>query len=139
MPFYFLTAQGMLSIAVVTAWIFLTSPLAAEATKVTMCHRSKCDPAKFKTIQVRERDVAKRLEKGDLLGPCNESCGILCDDMNNCTVDNDQFDCEENGCTPSANRTVVPCEDGLQICNVTLGYCVNPCDDGIACTDDFPF
>ena len=112
---------------------------AQAAPKVQICHFPPGNPDNWHTIEVSENAVAKHIEKhGDLLGPCNALCAVLCDDDNACTID-DTGDCEENGC-PAAPEAV-DCNDSnactADSCEPATG-CEYIALTGTTCTVDSP-
>ena len=122
--------------ALFAAITVLASPAWAKpAPKVQVCHIPAGNPGNWHTIEISENAVAKHIEKhGDLLGPCNQLCALLCDDDNACTID-DAGDCEDNGCpaTPEA----VDCNDSnactADSCEPSTG-CEYVALTGTACT-----
>lgn len=115
-----------------------TQASAAPAPKVDVCHIPPANPANFHTIRVSEKALSKHLAHGDVAGPCNDVCAVLCDDGNACTID-DTGDCENNGCptTPEA----VDCNDSnactADSCEPTTG-CVYTALTGTTCTVENP-
>ncbi len=118
------------------------SAAAAPAPKVNICHIPPGNPANFHTIKVSENALSAHLAHGDAVGACNDVCATLCDDNDECTVD-DYGDCATNGC-PTGERDPISCfldDCHDDLCDPATG-CVNailegaPCDDGMACTVD---
>ena len=111
------------------------------STKVEICHVPPDNPENFHTIRINTKALPAHLSHGDLGEPCNTVCTALCDDGNACTIDDDIFDCEENGCP--IDRNPVDCNDGNECtadsCDPTNGCENTPrlgeaCDDGALCT-----
>jgi len=77
---------------------------------------------------------------GDLKGKCDDSCAIICNDNNKCTIDFDGT-CEANGCS-SVPRKVISCNSNslcsVGSCDANLGcqYKQKDCSDGDLCTID---
>lgn len=123
--------------------LFATQAKAAPAPKVEICHIPPGNPANFHTIKVSEKALAAHFDHGDIAGACNAVCATLCDDGNECTID-DTDDCEEQGCPPSP-RPPIDCVDGNECtddrCDSATG-CVNetienaPCEGVPACTEN---
>jgi hypothetical protein len=92
-----------------------TPPALAGDAKVEVCHRPPGDLDNFHTIRISANALSAHLAHGDLPEACNAACATLCDDQNECTVD-DTGDCDLNGCPIDRAPT--------------------NCDDGFACTTD---
>ncbi len=104
-----------------------------------ICHIPPGNPANFHTITIGEKAFAAHLAHGDLAGACSAACAELCDDGDECTLD-DTGDCE-HGC-PAPE--LVDCDDGNECtadsCDAVEG-CVNTpllvgaaCNDGVICS-----
>jgi hypothetical protein len=118
--------------------LFYSSFAFAGKAKIEVCHAPLGNVDNFHTIKISEKALAAHLAHGDLIGPCNEVCAVLCDDGNACTVD-DTADCEQNGCP--AELLPVDCSDGNlctdDLCDPVSG-CYNPvavqCEPPDLCT-----
>jgi len=104
---------------------FAAPSFGAPASKVDVCHVPPGNPANFHTIRVSENAVPAHLDHGDILGPCDAVCAELCDDGNECTID-DTGDCETAGCP--ATRDQADCGDGNS-CTA------DSCDPAQGCTN----
>jgi hypothetical protein len=107
-------------------WPLLVAPVsAAPNPKVEVCHFPPGNPDNFHTIRISENALAAHLAHDDLVGSCNALCADICDDGDECTID-DTGDCESAGC-PTV-RDPVDCNDGLgctdDSCDSVAG-CIN--------------
>jgi hypothetical protein len=83
--------------------------LAANEPKVEVCHRPPDNPTNFQTIRIPPDHLQGHLVHGDIEGACNAACAVLCDDGDQCTID-DTGDCETNGCPTVPAQ--IDCSDG---------------------------
>lgn len=103
---------------------------------------------KFSTKSVKSTLQALGALDGEtqtsLEGSCNQHCAFLCDDGDECTID-DYGDCENNGCRPMELRDKNDCDDGIMC---TRDYCLsssgchhepndNLCPDAEACDTEY--
>ncbi len=111
--------------------------------KVKICHFSRRNPDKFRTIKVRKKWLWWHLKHGAKLGSCSRICDRICDDGDACTIDH-YGNCEKEGCAPEPRETI-DCSDGdlctEDTCDPVDG-CINTpieCDDEDLCTVDTCF
>jgi Dictyostelium (slime mold) repeat len=106
--------------------------------KVDICNIPAGNPDNFKTISVNKNAVDAHLANGDLLGSCSLYCEELCDDSNECTID----ECVpgEDECLPESERTTKGCDDSVDCtedsCDPSTGLCIHTPDD-TACSAEY--
>ena len=114
--------------------LVFTFAVCAAAQKQVMCHRSPGNP--WNTITVSTNAVPAHLKHGDLMGPCDANCDILCPTDDLCLMSQ----CSDDCCLPPLP---VNCDD-MDVCTVDtcgplLGCLYAPvnCNDGNVCTFDY--